>query len=425
MNADTPPFLSIHELEPLETGGIVARRGFTYQDHVAAAFLLDMIAEQPDQRILAAVWCEADDDITLIWQGTNEEHVEFVQVKRTQLSQLWTAAKICERNAGTGQDDVGSGDGAPMSLLEKSLAHDRCMEPCTFRLVTTWELHPDLAVLRLPLDHDHRKDGHEKIEEAVSLVAKRAERDGAFQSPKGNDVRFWVRRLVWDVRGSEQAVRDHNLDQLDHFVSVVGGYLAHDQRRELYETLLAIVKTAAEAAPLTSKAQKKLRRQDMISYVTEAIQKAQHPSLAYGGQALQRKMAGLSQSVIDTAWDLRGRYRREILAPRFLSINDRELLEAEVEAQLHALRVRLDANILQDSPEQFHSRCCDLLQSLSTQLQTLSRPPLSLLQGAMYDLTHRCLHRFTKRDLDGVFGGSTPPPAGHPSPANTLSGDPA
>lgn len=418
MTADRQPTVSIHDLEPLESGGVTARKGFAYQDHIAAAFLLDMIAEQADHRMLAAVWCEADDDITLIWQSTNGEQVEFVQVKRTQLSQLWTAAKICERN--DGQADLETG--APMSLLQKSLAHDRCSEPCTFRIVTAWELHPDLAVLRLPLDHNHRQDGHEQIEGAVELVAKRADRDGALQSPKGNDVRFWTRRLVWDVRGSEQAVCDHNINVLDRFVSVVGGYLAHDQRRELYETLLAIVKTAAEAAPLTSKAQKKLQRQEMISYVAGAIQKAQHPSLAYGGQALQRKMAGLSQSLIDTAWDLRGRYRREILAPRFLSIDDRELLEAEVEATLHALRVQLDADIIQDTPEQFHSRCCDVLQSLSTHLQGPSRPPLSLLQGAMYDLTHRCLHRFTKRDLDDIFGGTPDPTAGHVSNATAPLG---
>lgn len=412
MSADSQPLFSIHDLEPLETGGIIARRGFAYQDHVAAAFLLDMIAEQADQRTLAAVWCEADDDITLIWQAIGGEQVEFVQVKGTHLSQLWTAAKICERtHKSDAQNDAAGRSYTPASLVDRSLAHDRCAEPCTFRIVTAWELHPDLAVLRLPLDHDHRKDGHEKIEGAVEQLATRAGRNGTCKSPKGNDVRFWVRRLIWDVRESEHAVRDHNLTALDRFVSLIGGYLAHDQRRELYDTLLAIVKAAAEASPLTSKARKKLQRQTMISYLTEAIQTAQHPSLAFGGQALQRKMTGLSQSVIDTAWDLRARYRREVLAPRFLSVDDRDLLEAEVEAHLHALRVQLDADAIPDTPEQFHNRCSGALQSMLAQLPTTSRPPLSLVQGAMYDLTNRCLHRFTKRDVDGVLGKSIPAPA--------------
>jgi len=87
-------------------------------------------------------------------------------------------------------------------------------------------------------------------------------------------------------------------------------------------------------------------------------------------------------------------------------------VEAEVEARLHALRVRLDAGSIQDTPEEFHSRCSEVLESLRAELQTASRPPLSLLQGAMYDLTHRCLHRFARRDFHDVFGGATPPPAG-------------
>ena len=67
---------SIHDLEPLEQGGVIARQGFSYQDHVAVGYLLDMANNSAAGRTLVAVWCEADDDITLIWQRDGGDEVE-------------------------------------------------------------------------------------------------------------------------------------------------------------------------------------------------------------------------------------------------------------------------------------------------------------------------------------------------------------
>jgi hypothetical protein len=54
---------SIYDLAPLEHGGIDNRKGIDFQDHVAADFCLDMILDNG----LKEVWCETQDDITLIW----------------------------------------------------------------------------------------------------------------------------------------------------------------------------------------------------------------------------------------------------------------------------------------------------------------------------------------------------------------------
>lgn len=69
---------SIHELPLSEIGGTDARRGFDYQDDVAAAFCLEMLASSG----VLQVQCETYDDITLIWQNDSTEKVEFVQVKK-------------------------------------------------------------------------------------------------------------------------------------------------------------------------------------------------------------------------------------------------------------------------------------------------------------------------------------------------------
>jgi hypothetical protein len=82
---------SIHSLSPLEEGGSIARSGFLYQDHVAARFCIEMVRDT----CLLEVWCETEDDITLLWDRGDGIVVEFVQVKANELSQLWSVALLC------------------------------------------------------------------------------------------------------------------------------------------------------------------------------------------------------------------------------------------------------------------------------------------------------------------------------------------
>ncbi len=105
------------------------------------------------------------DDVTLLWVSDSGEEVEFVQVKSNEFDQLWSIAKLLEKekegdepdcaNArGKYADNVeayGSGkaqdepvvttpkkskqkDG--QCLLEKSLQYDRCKEPVPLRIVS-------------------------------------------------------------------------------------------------------------------------------------------------------------------------------------------------------------------------------------------------------------------------------------------------
>ena len=82
--------LSIHDLPPLEIGGVKARQGFQIQDHVAVGFCIQMLLK-PN---LLQVWCETQDDITLISENDGVEQVEFVQVKSNELNQLWSISEL-------------------------------------------------------------------------------------------------------------------------------------------------------------------------------------------------------------------------------------------------------------------------------------------------------------------------------------------
>jgi hypothetical protein len=380
-----------------------------------------MVAGAPAGGLLAAVWCETEDDVTLIWQRTGGEYVEFVQVKRNELTQLWSASKICERDSAATAAAVSGASGptgvsdpdAPRCLAEKSLAHDRCAEPCTFRLITAWELHPDLAVLRLPLDHPYRDDGHEMIEAAVQDIGTKAARHRSrpFVSGNGRHIQDWVRCLVWDVRGRLELVSGQNLVTLERFAESVGAFLALDQRTALYETLLALVKQAADAPWLTEATRKKLPRENVLEFVTREVRKAQNPSLAAGGELLRAELrrANLPPEDVESAWDLRHRYRGERLSPRYLSVDDAEMIEAEVGAVLHDLRAQLVAGELDDSPLEFYARCRAAVLALRDSLPGVAAPPRWLLLGAMYDRVHRGLHGFSRPDLAEVLGDPSSP----------------
>ncbi len=93
-----------------DAGPVAARLGFKYQDHVAAFFVLTMLA---DER-LACVECETADDITLRWKNNEGEFSEYVQVKTTDDNKKWTQAEILTRALPK----------KPTSLVEKSLLCD-------------------------------------------------------------------------------------------------------------------------------------------------------------------------------------------------------------------------------------------------------------------------------------------------------------
>ncbi|MEE9911328.1 MAG: DUF4297 domain-containing protein [Deltaproteobacteria bacterium] len=138
---------SIYDLSPSELGGFEARKGFAFQDHVAAGFCLDML----DDVTLIEVWCETLDDITLIFYMIDGTCVEFVQVKGTEFNQMWTVARVCHRET--------KGNGISKCILERSLAQDRCLERCRFRMVTARPVKDELKVLTLPYNAPDRIKG--------------------------------------------------------------------------------------------------------------------------------------------------------------------------------------------------------------------------------------------------------------------------
>ena len=378
-----PSLPSIHILFPLESGGSNAIRGFDYQDNVAAAFCLEMV-ESDD---LLQVQCETHDDITLVWQNDTVEKVEFVQVKRIDLDQLWSIAKLCERKKGNGS-----------SILEKSLKRERCVEECIFRLVTDSDVRNELDLLTYGSD-DSRRDIHSP--EFKCLCEAVSQKVGDFKSPKGNDCIHWLHNAHWDVKESPEAIKNKNIILLLQLVSnKFGEYLFPDQANKVYKKLLRKVHGASAPEKRSNPNEKIIKRDKLLEWLKTVVNQQLYFG-TIGNDTLRKKMgeASLSSTSISTAIDQRRRYRKERLSPTYLSLVDTERIESDVTAELHQAFSQLEAEEINDTGPQFHSRCLDILKELKKTHSMSIDTPLSFYQGYMYDTTNRCLHRFSREAL--------------------------
>ncbi len=217
---------SVRSLPPLESGGAVARNGMGFQDHVAAGFCIRMLSDEK----LREVWCERQDDITLIWADPavpGGERVEFVQVKSNQTFDRWTVARLCSRSDGK-------------SILDRLLDNDRASQPASFRMVTAVPVEPVLQVLTREASaayaaSDTRKDEIEALQSKLADLAK------DYRSPNGHDCRFWVEHAKWDFVGPTDAVHNANVRALGKEL----GSASHEELEDLYKKLLDKVWQAA------------------------------------------------------------------------------------------------------------------------------------------------------------------------------------
>jgi hypothetical protein len=408
---------SVDELVPDEPGAEEARRGFAFQDHVAAGFYLDMAAGDE----LTTVWCESDDDVTLVWcrqaslsiplRADHQEEasaepekpveqrrslteasveVEFVQVKGNEHDQLWSVSLLCEPKKGRNGRAL-----AASSILEKSLLRDRYREASRFRIVTIRPVKNELELLELPFDHAMRQPasaGYQVLAEKLPARVKET------LSRKGNSWTYWVARVRWDVRHSDQAVQDRNLHLLEQVLRRLQGYLAPDQRELIYWRLVRRAFDAALARRLTEPHLKRLRRDELIALLRAVVADAQRAGEDDNGLESALRSAGLSVETIRHARESRLRYLEARRSTAYYPLGDRETedrLEAEVAARLHLLLARLESGEIDESPSAFYARCLAELDAIR-QASGPAAPPLALLQGMLYDRVHRRMHRFDR-----------------------------
>lgn len=393
--------LSIHDATPTDFGGVNARIGFLYQDHIAASYLLAM-AQDPE---LAEVWCESFDDLTLLWHQPPNQVLEFVQVKSSDLGKFWSVADLCRQQKETSKSsktNVASNgsrqSGKPKaSLFEQSLAHDNYSEDCRFRVITQLPVVKDLDLLKLPLDHPERRVDSQRFK---TLLSKMELYVGTVRSPRGRGLEFWTTQAVWDVRESVEAVENKSKLFLQELANGMGQVLLGSSLNEVYSQILAHAKNAADAKWQPDPAKKKISRQSFINWLSELIQTVLSFSPAGTSDVLKRKMteAALPSDMQESAISLRRKYLGVVrMPPAYLDLSDREDVEGEIEFGLQRLRARMYSGELPNDGTIFLNECLSELERIRSSRNSSSSPPAYFYAGCMYEMTNRCAHRFNRR----------------------------
>ncbi|AWM05009.1 HamA C-terminal domain-containing protein [Bradyrhizobium symbiodeficiens] len=210
-----------------DAGGVAARIGFKYQDHVAASFVLDML----DDRRVVQVECETSDDITRVLHQDDLEIVEYIQVKTTDRDKKWTSTELTARVT---KDN-------PTSLVEKSLLADRHQPSARFRIVTRRSVNASLAALLDPIER------RETTGQISVLAAKLKAKYPKTFSSNGHDLAYWAQNALWDVRSGLEHIESQNLQLLNRIAEEFGANPTYSQAKKIYSDLLLLVEAAAAA----------------------------------------------------------------------------------------------------------------------------------------------------------------------------------
>lgn len=230
-----------------DAGGVSARLGFKYQDHVAAMFVLQMIGD----RRMAQVECETSDDITLVHRRAAENFREYVQVKSTDRDNKWTFKELTDRDP--------SGKSRPTSIVEKSLLADADGDNARFRIVTRRAVNHTASALLDPVDKRTTAGPVEVL--AAKLLAKHS----STKSAMGHDLAYWGRNAHWEVLPGIDHVELKNLQAINTMAEGAGANPTNSHVKAIYNDLLGIVDSAAVASRKTPD-QKTITREQAVAW---------------------------------------------------------------------------------------------------------------------------------------------------------------
>lgn len=358
---------------PNDLGGRIAREGFDYQDHIGVSFCLDLC----DKEALHEVWFEHHDDIVLFW-NSGIEIVEMVQVKHENLPSRYSIAVLTRRKEGLGS-----------SLLERSLARSNGCEETYFRIVTSYSVDSELEVLTLTLDDPQRT----AREAELTLIKEKinSKCPDINSAPDGTTVPQWVDRCFWDKRQeSIQAVKDRNLIRLENILSTLGFAVLSDQRDELYNNLLLMVKQKSGPEGISDY---KVTQDYLEEVIKNYLIRQKEGAAGASNLEFKLKEAGLGDFV-ESARELYIAHRLNTLTNRYSQPKELTEVENEVTAVLSRLKGKMYANEISGGLS-FYNLCINELEEIRNKFGK-SLVSEASIQGMMYMRTNRCIHRFTR-----------------------------
>lgn len=362
----------------MDISGRHARKGFTYQDHVAVGFCITML----NSSTLKEIWLETHDDIMLIWEDQGLITVEFVQVKAINQSSRWSVPLIC-----------GSGNTSD-SIVKKLMDQDRCTEAVLFRIVSAYDVNQDLSVLKMVINSPERIAG---VMKEIHLSEEIKKKLGDLKSPNGKTISDWVKLCWWEKKAdNEQDLISSNKIALETALNSLGKPIFSDQRDEIYQKMLSYCQDASTGDLSMNSDCYKVTRQKLVDWLTVTIDCLYTPTA--GRKKLEEKLKkakNVPKDYISNAMQLKYDYLQKRLTNDFIQPSEMSDLEKVIHGELFKMKLALDNGLLDE--EQFHKLCMDKLDEIMKS-DTFKKKniPNYIFLGYMYDLASRCIHRFRK-----------------------------
>lgn len=368
---------SIRSLLPLDLSGRYSRQGFVYQDHVGVYLCLCMALGEN----VSEIWFETQDDITLLINENGVDLVEFVQVKHEDRTSRWSISAICQSKNGSGN-----------CLVTKSLKNDRCAETSRFRIVTSYDVTNDLDVLKYPIDGAFRVGNKLKEDDLVIEIEKVI---GKVQSPNGNGIDYWAKNCLWEkLPDSTDALEAKNKLMLEKVLRSFPQNIFPDQRDELYQHLLGLVKDASTVDVFHDLSLSQITKQGLMGWFTQKLTDFGNPK--GGTERLRQKLSegAIDYVLIENAALLKWQYLQSKLSLDFVRAKDYSIMERKVAEILFDLKLQLDTGQLNLSAVSFLQHCKQKIEEYVT--SSGSEIPKDEAVGFMFDHTNKCLHRFIR-----------------------------
>lgn len=380
-------FPSVDDAKPSEDGGPTARIGFSYQDDVTVGLALDMLANPA----IIKIHCETHDDVVVVSVedgpagGEVITIAEYVQIKGGGAESLYSVANLCSREA--------SKPGT--SLFETSIGRDKHRETSRFRLITNRAVKSELEVLTYPLGAPGREGDGDRLKALIADITTRIPRAG---SPKGNGADYWCANCRWDVLAEQKNVRDANLRSILKLAQKLGWKIVYEQAEALLTELLSWVKAAGEARWEPDRAKKIILREDLVAWWERRRQELVDGASEAAGGKLKTKLEdiGAEDTQIAMAVDLRLRYGAEVRTPRYMEDSQIERLQVLVRSKMATLRSTYVAGEIDPNGQGFHALCLKEMDQAGIAEAVAGADTTGFLKGCMYDITDRCLHRFSR-----------------------------
>ncbi|MFS1287510.1 dsDNA nuclease domain-containing protein [Pseudomonas piscis] len=248
-------------LRPSNKGGPAARQGFKYQDHVAASFILKMLADSN----YVQVECETADDIVAVYYQGETLINEYIQVKTTEDEKKWNldqSTKLESRKPDT-------------SLFQKSLLCDKRPGDARFRIVSKRDVATVLRCFTVELEKRVLPD------EATSRGSMLAKKFPKTLSDQKRDFNYWADNFVWQVCGSMDSMEAMNMKLLFELAEQQGMRPNHSQCKKIYAELLEWTDEAATANVITEAANKVITREQAFDRLEALFQAAEQDAASY------------------------------------------------------------------------------------------------------------------------------------------------